>query len=93
MFYPSGMEKSGKKGLFTHDTLIKEHFQHPENALGLIRNGLSPEMFDQLRPETLTHKGIHLATPALLKSVTDLLFSCKLKDGSDAFVHIVLEHK
>ena len=84
-------KKSGNTS--QHDTLVKSHFQHPENVLGLIELALDPRVFALLKTETLQKLDLDLSTPALLKSITDLLFACELQDNSKVLVHIVLEHK
>ena len=91
----SNSEKAQEKTGITnpHDELFRKQFQNPKSILPILRTILPVEAMDCLKLETLHQKGIQLSTKALRRSIPDLLFTCECKNGSEALIHFVFEHK
>ena len=76
-----------------HDRFFKEIFSRREVAVDFLRNYLSAEVLNCLDEETLRISKDSFIDKELAVSSSDLLYEVNLKDGSDAYVYLLFEHK
>ena len=76
-----------------HDALFKEFFGRPALAADFLENNLPGDVaavldFSSIQPVPESFIG-----PGLERYFADLVFECLLKDGKEASVYLLLEHK
>jgi predicted transposase/invertase (TIGR01784 family) len=76
-----------------HDALFKAAFEHPEHAEGLLRKILPAQLCAVVDWQTLTHEPGSFIDPLLGDRHCDLLFSVRLRNGSQAYFHLLFEHQ
>lgn len=76
-----------------HDSFFKEVLSRPEVATEFLSNYLPPEVvavLDLSAPELVKDSFVDAE---LRRHYSDLLYRVRLRDGGDAFVYILFEHK
>ena len=77
-----------------HDTLFRLLVSDPRHAGRLLRDYLPPEVVSLLDPE---HPPVHVESTAIdgegIRTQADAIFRAHLRDGSEAIVYTLLEHK
>ena len=77
-----------------HDALFRLLVSDPRRAGRLLRDYLPPEVVSRLDPE---HPPVHVESTAIdgegSRTQADAIFRVRLRDGGDAIVYTLLEHK
>ena len=76
-----------------HDRFFREVFSYPEAAQDFVRYYLPPEVAATLDVPTLELSRESFLDPNLQEYISDLLYHVRLRDGSPAYVYVLLEHK
>lgn len=76
-----------------HDAFFKEVFADPANARQLIQRHAPPELVALLDLDTLETFDTGFIDEDLRQHFADLSFRAKLKQGSEAYICLLLEHK
>ncbi len=76
-----------------HDLIFKAVFGQPEHARGVLRAILPAALAEALDWSTLTLQPGSFVDAALSHQHTDLLYSARWRDGSEAFVYLLFEHQ
>lgn len=93
------MKRSRKTGtdkvvtLNPHDRFFKEVFTRKEVAAEFFQLYLPTDLVNRLDLTSLTYLKDSFVTKELQEYYSDLLFKVSLKDGSPAYLYILLEHK
>lgn len=92
---PRGSRESGMTGLSQpHDRFFKEVLSRPGVAQDFLRHYLPEEvcrLVDLSSPPALVKDSF--VDPALGEHLSDLLYIVKLRDGGEAYVYVLFEHK
>jgi predicted transposase/invertase (TIGR01784 family) len=76
-----------------HDRFFRELFAHPEVAADFLRHYLPQEVTDLLDPATAELRKDSFVDPALQEHLSDLLYQVRLREGQDAYIYVLFEHK
>ena len=76
-----------------HDRYFRETFSRAEAARDLVSGYLPPEVTDCLDLGTLEVTGDTFVDPELRLHVSDLVCRAALRDGGEAYVYVLFEHK
>jgi len=76
-----------------HDTIFKQYYGNPTNTAGFLKHNLPSELAAKIDFTTLVPVKDSFITEDFEKFFADLVFQCSLKDGQDASIYILLEHK
>lgn len=82
-----------KKAPNPHDTFFKRTFSRIEIAAEFLRHYLPAKVVRQLDLTRLSLEKDSFVDARLRQHFSDLFFRVGLKDGGEAFVYILLEHK
>jgi len=75
-----------------HDKLLKATFSIPENARGLFRPHLPPDLAAAIAWDSLKVESSSFVDPRFAASESDLLFRIRIGQ-SDAYLYLLLEHQ
>ncbi len=75
-----------------HDALFKAAFSHAENAAGLLRGVVEPELAETANWATLSLEPGSFVDEELAARHSDLLYSVELS-GHRSFIYVLLEHQ
>ena len=76
-----------------HDKFFKETFSRIEVARDFMATYLPPDVAAALDLDTLEAQPDSFVDPELQEQFADLLYRVQLRDGRDAYVYFLLEHK
>jgi predicted transposase/invertase (TIGR01784 family) len=76
-----------------HDSFFKETFGRPEVAADFLQNYLPASVAALLQLDRLTPQRETFIDPDLQEHFSDLLYQAPLRDGEQANVYILFEHK
>ena len=76
-----------------HDRFFKETFSRIEVARDLLANYLPPEVVAILDLDSLEAQADSFIDADLQEQFADLLYRVTLKDGNEAYIYVLLEHK
>ena len=76
-----------------HDHFFKWMVSRPEAARDLVLNYLPAEVVATLNPDSLTLRKDSFVDEELWEHFSDLLYRVNLKDGQEAHVYVLFEHK
>jgi predicted transposase/invertase (TIGR01784 family) len=76
-----------------HDALFKAVFGQPDHARGTLHAIVPPAMAEALDWQALALRPGSFVDTALSHQHTDLLYSAKWRDGSEALVYLLFEHQ
>ncbi|WP_025321626.1 Rpn family recombination-promoting nuclease/putative transposase [Deferrisoma camini] len=76
-----------------HDRFFRDLFARPEAARDFVRHYLPTEVVECVDLNTLEPVPGSFVDPELREHLADAVFSVSLKDGSDAYVYVLIEHK
>ena len=76
-----------------HDRFFKETFSRIEVARDLLANYLPAEVVALLDLDTLEARPDSFIDADLQEQFADLLYKVQLRDGREAYVYLLLEHK
>jgi predicted transposase/invertase (TIGR01784 family) len=76
-----------------HDAFFRTVFSRPEVAIDFFRHYLPADIADQLDLDSLEYQPESFVDHALRELYSDLLFKVDLRDRSDAYLYILMEHK
>ena len=76
-----------------HDKFFKATFGKPEVAASFLTHYLPAEVLAELELSTLKPEKDSFIDAALQEHFSDLLYSVQLKNGGQAFVYLLFEHK
>jgi predicted transposase/invertase (TIGR01784 family) len=76
-----------------HDAFFRRIFGRPEVAAEFFRLYLPPEVAERLDLSWVKLEDASFVDEKLREHFSDLLFRVGLKDGGEAFIYILLEHK
>ncbi|HQO36732.1 MAG TPA: Rpn family recombination-promoting nuclease/putative transposase, partial [bacterium] len=75
-----------------HDRFFRNIFSNRETVEDIVFNNL-PQIAAHLMPGTFENTDETFVNEELRKYVSDLLYRAKLRDGEDAYIYILFEHK
>ena len=76
-----------------HDRFFREVFFYPEAAQDFVRYYLPPEVAATMDVPKLELSRESFFDPNLQEYISDLLYHVRLRDGSPAYIYVLLEHK
>jgi predicted transposase/invertase (TIGR01784 family) len=76
-----------------HDRFFRELFARPEVAAEFLQRYLPDEVADLLAPALPQLRKDSFVDLALQEHFSDLLYEVQLKEGQDAYVYVLFEHK
>ena len=76
-----------------HDHFFRETFSRRDVAVDFVRHYLSPSVVTQLDTSDLHIVKDSFIDPDLREHFSDLLYRTHLRDGQDAYVYVLFEHK
>ncbi len=76
-----------------HDKFFKLSLGDLNVAKKFLKFFLSEEILDKIVLDSLQYSKMNFISDDLKEIFSDLIYSCKLKNGRKAFVSILLEHK
>jgi predicted transposase/invertase (TIGR01784 family) len=76
-----------------HDRFFKEVFSHPEAAAEFFAAFLPKEIVALLDISKLEPIKDSFIDPSLQEHLSDLIYSVPLKNGSQAYIYALIEHK
>ncbi|HMU02505.1 MAG TPA: Rpn family recombination-promoting nuclease/putative transposase, partial [Saprospiraceae bacterium] len=76
-----------------HDKFIKEQLSKKENAIDFLKIAIPEAILDNININSIQPTSSTFITEELKEIFADIIYTCQLKDGSDAFCSILIEHK
>jgi len=76
-----------------HDSFFKEVFSRKEVAADFLRNYLPTDVLACLDENSINLTKDSFVDNELATHLSDLLYEVELRDGSDAYVYVLFEHK
>lgn len=76
-----------------HDKFVKERLQDKQNATDFLKIALPSNVLQCIQVETLKLSPSTFVNKKLKELFSDIVYTCKLEDGREAYCTIIIEHK
>ena len=76
-----------------HDAFIKWYFEHPEARVDFVRGYLPDEIADSVDISKLELDKTTYVDQSLQKSFSDIVIKTFLKNGNEALIYFLIDHK
>jgi predicted transposase/invertase (TIGR01784 family) len=76
-----------------HDRFFRELFAHPDIAADFLRHYLPEKVAALLDPASAQLRKDSFVDEALQEHLSDLLYEVRLREGQEAYLYVLFEHK